>query len=621
METGMVEVPKVWRFFRAGGFDQVKIETASDLLELKQLNQKLWVALSCPVKGLQFDERTLSLIDTDQDGHVRVPELLAAIDWAADRLIDPEILACPQEGLRLSHLREDEKGCALAEQARRLLADLGKTEFDALTVTDVEQAQTRFMARLRTAWEDACPASLPLGEKTPDGYLILKKVADKLDDYFLRCRILAFEGKQSEELVTEAQHQAVFSSSSVAREVLLEWPLALVDSSGCLPLIEGLNPVWAGAMTSFRTQVVIPLLGERATLAESEWIQLKDIFSEFADWQGAGPVDTENETVRDLEKLVRLVRDLMLLANNFVSFKAFYTRTGQAIFQAGTLYLDSRSCELCVTVNDTAKHALLANSSNICLVYCDCTRAGQKTTIAAAFTDGDSDQLRVGRNGVFYDAKGQDWDATITRILEQPISLRQAFWSPYKKMVRAISDQFEKFASSRAKAADDKLVSSATLTTKNAAGGTSGVAQQAFDVGKFAGIFAAIGMAVGAIGTALASVAVGLFSLAFWQIPFVLLGVLLLISGPSLLLAWFKLRSRTLGPILDANGWAINARAKINLLFGASLTQLAQLPPNAERTLTDPFAEEDHSAWIYVVWGAVAVMVVAMLWAMRTKSH
>ena len=272
-------------------------------------------------------------------------------------------------------------------------------------------------------------------------------------------------------------------------------------------------------------------------------------------------------------------------------------------------------------MNDPARHALLANLSNICLVYCDCVRAGQKTTIAAAFTDGDSDQLRVGRNGVFYDAKGRDWDATITRIIEQPISLRQAFWSPYKKMVRAISDQFEKFASSRAKAIDDKLVGSATLASKNAAGGASPVAQQAFDVGKFAGIFAAIGMAVGAIGTALASVAVGLFSLALWQIPFVFLGVLLLISGPSLLLAWFKLHSRTLGPILDANGWAINARAKINLPFGASLTQLAQLPPNAERTLTDPFAEKERSPWVYVVWGAVAVMVVVMLWVMRMGAH
>jgi hypothetical protein len=99
------------------------------------------------------------------------------------------------------------------------------------------------------------------------------------------------------------------------------------------------------------------------------------------------------------------------------------------------------------------------------------------------------------------------------------------------------------------------------------------------------------------------------------------LGVLLLISGPSLLLAWFKLHSRTLGPILDANGWAINARAKINLPFGASLTQLAQLPPNAERTLTDPFAETERSSWVYVVWGAVAVMVVVMLWVMRMGPH
>jgi hypothetical protein len=512
----MTETPKVWRFFRAGGFDQVKIETASDLLELKQLNQKLWVALSCPVKGLQFDERTLSLIDTDQDGHVRAPELLAAIDWVVNRLTDPEILVQPQECLRVSHLRDDEAGRALAEQARLLLADLGKTEFDPLTVADVEQAQTRFMARLHTAWEDARPANLPLGEKTPDGYLTLQKVAGKLDDYYLRCRILAFEGRECAEVVTEAQHQAVFSSSSVAQEALLEWPLALVDPMGRLPLTEGLNPAWAGAMASFRTQVVVPLLGECTTLGESEWTQLKDAFAEFSAWQGASPADTENETVRDLEKLVRLVRDLLVLANNFVSFKAFYTRTGQAIFQAGTLYLDSRSCELCITVNDPARHALLANLSNICLVYCDCVRAGQKTIIAAAFTDGDSDQLRVGRNGVFYDAKGQDWDATITRIIEQPISLRQAFWSPYKKMVRAISEQFEKFASSRAKAMDDKLVSSATLTPKNAAGGTPPMAQQAFDVGKFAGIFAAIGMAVGAIGTALASVAVGLFSLALW---------------------------------------------------------------------------------------------------------
>ena len=61
--------------------------------------------------------------------------------------------------------------------------------------------------------------------------------------------------------------------------------------------------------------------------------------------------------------------------------------------------------------------------------------------------------------------------------------------------------------------------------------------------------------------------------------PLAILAVLLLISGPSMILAWLKLRQRNLGPILDANGWAVNARAKINIPFGASLTGMAKLPP------------------------------------------
>jgi MFS family permease len=111
-----------------------------------------------------------------------------------------------------------------------------------------------------------------------------------------------------------------------------------------------------------------------------------------------------------------------------------------------------------------------------------------------------------------------------------------------------------------------------------------------FDVGKFAGIFAAIGLALGALGTALVSVLAGLFSLAWWQIPLALVGGVLVISLPAVVLAWFKLRERNLGPILDANGWAVNARARINIPFGTSLTQLAELPANDERSMLDPYA-------------------------------
>src|SRR6187551_391614 len=95
-----------WKFFRTGGLDQVALENGEDLLNLDQLDQKLWVALSCPVKGLELDEATLKLLDSDGDGRIRVPELLAAIKWAAVRLKDVGILLQGVDGLPLSALND-----------------------------------------------------------------------------------------------------------------------------------------------------------------------------------------------------------------------------------------------------------------------------------------------------------------------------------------------------------------------------------------------------------------------------------------------------------------------------------------------------------------------------------
>jgi len=249
-------------------------------------------------------------------------------------------------------------------------------------------------------------------------------------------------------------------------------------------------------------------------------------------------------------------------------------------------------------------------------------RGTEKLSIAAAFTAGDSDQLMVGRNGVFYDRQGRDWNATISKMVDHPISLRQAFWSPYKNLARMVGAQLQKVAASKAKEADDKLLGAALNAPNNVAPGAASAKPAAapppFDVGKFAGIFAAIGLAVGAIGTALAAVVGGLFSLVWWQIPLALLGLMLVISGPAVVLAWFKLRSRNLGPILDANGWAINARARINIPFGTSLTQLAQLPVNAERSLVDPYAEKP-SNWPYVA-ALLTVVLAAAVWYFRFKT-
>lgn len=602
-----------WKFFRAGGFDQVRIDTAADLLNLKDLDQKLWVALSCPTRGIEFDARTLELLDSDADGRIRAPELLAAIDWTAGRLATVAVLEQKLPGVPLAAIKD----AAILAAAKGLLPDGD----EMISVEAASAAEVEYTARALAAWEASGVAAKPLGEGTEAACATLAVVKDKLDDFFVRCRLAAFDARAGDALNAsdDALKSIGASALSAAHADIAALPLARVGSGGTVPLgaaiDSGINPAWAESIAAFREAAVVPLLGARAALTESDWLALQDQLAVYSAWQAAKPagLPAEAEAVRDLERLARYVRDLLPLANNFVAFRDFYTRQGKATFQIGTLYLDGRSAELCISVSDAGKHAALASLSRMCLVYCDCVRGGERLSIAAAFTAGDSDQLMALRNGVFYDRQGRDWDATITRIIDHPISLRQAFWAPYKKLARMVGEQLQKIAANKAAGVEGKLAEAATATAKKVdspATAKPTPAQQAFDVGKFAGIFAAIGLAVGAIGTATAAMFTGLLGLKWWQMPLVFLGLMLLISGPAVVLAWFKLRSRNLGPILDANGWAVNARARINIPFGTSLTQLAQLPEGAQRTLSDPYAEKERP---WKTYAAIALVLFAAL--------
>jgi hypothetical protein len=105
-----------------------------------------------------------------------------------------------------------------------------------------------------------------------------------------------------------------------------------------------------------------------------------------------------------------------------------------------------------------------------------------------------------------------------------------------------------------------------------------------------------------------------------WQMPIAIAGALLLVSGPSMLLAWLKLRQRTLGPVLDATGWAINGRIRINVPLGAALTHQARLPANSHRTLKDPY--EDTAAARRRRWTAVILFLVVLgVAAWFTRDH
>jgi hypothetical protein len=172
-------------------------------------------------------------------------------------------------------------------------------------------------------------------------------------------------------------------------------------------------------------------------------------------------------------------------------------------------------------------------------------------------------------------------------VIENPISIRQAFWAPYKKLVRLIEEQVAKRAAAAEAASDAKIGAAATAA---ATADKARPEPKKIDVGTVA----ALGVAFGAIGTLLATLAgyfSGILKLPFWQVCLALVGIVLLISAPSMLIAWLKLRQRNLGPILDANGWAINGRVKMNVPFGGSLTQVATLPPGAQPTAAVNYPE------------------------------
>jgi len=668
-----------FRFNRLGGLDQVALESGEDLAHLHELDQKLWVALSCPVKGLELEGRTLELLDLDKDGRVRASEILASIRWCGERLKDLGALIPAADGLPLEAIDETKPaGKALLGAARHILAHRGTPDARTLTVADVADVSgvfegTRFNGdgviapeaaddpALRQVIEDAiaCTGGVPdrsgkpgldrarldaffadlqsyalwahSGHATADaaaGYQAVQAVRVKVDDWFNRCRLAEFDPRLVErDPAPPAELQML--------------PLARVEPGGALPLLGRVNPAWSDALATLQRAAVAPLFGTQKTeISAIEWDQLQPRYAAYGVWisskkgaaverLGLPRIDAilageakariewliaqdaaaapEFDAVADAVRIAHYKRDLHRLLKNFVNFHDFYDLRAEAVFQSGTLYLDSRSCKLCVRVEDPTSHAALASLSRMYIAYCDLKRPGGQTMkIAACFTQGDSDYLLPGRNGVFYDRKGQDWDATIVRIADNPISIRQAFLTPYKKFLRLIEEQVQKFAEARERENEARLKAAAEA-------GVSSPARGPVDVGKMVGIVAALGVGVGAIGTLFGGFVSGFMGLQPWYAkPFAVLGAMLAISGPSVLLAWLKLRQRTLGPVLEGNGWAVNGRVRVNIPLGTALTDLKSFPAGAARSLDDPFEDRRARRRRRAAWALLALLGVAL---------
>ena len=689
-----------WEFDNIGGASRVRISKGEDIRHLAELDPKMWTVLSCPVKGLEIDDKSLAYIDNDADGKIRINDIIATAEWITGALKNADLVLEGKDYIDIEQFADTEAGRKLYDSAKQILGNLSK-EGSVISLADTSDsaaifAQTRFngdgviteataedadekaviAAAVASfggvadrsgvqgvnaemienfykaladyvAWHEAA-VEAPFGDATDAAIEAYNSLDAKVKDFFMRSRLAAFSPDSTAALDVQTSRIEAISSENLTgkTDAIAAYPIARVTGKAEIDLSEPVNPAWAAQF-----ETVKALIKDKKTLTEADWAEIGAQFAAYTAWKGAKPgaevealgldavkgfiakdkkeallslvaqdsaLAEEAANIDMVNKFLHIYRDFARLLRNFVTLNDFYTKdkTVSAIFQSGRLIIDQRECRFCMKVSDMAKHNASAATSGMFLIYCDCTTktSAEKLNIVAAVTVGDIGDLIVGKNAVYYDNAGTEWDAVITKVVDNPISVAQAFWSPYRRMAKAIENLISKNAADK----DAKMMADANAKINAAPAalpaatpdGKPAVAPP-FDIAKVAGIFAAVGVAVGMIGTALSGLLKGLFALRWWQLLIVFAGIMLLISGPAMVMAWLKLRRRNIAPILNANGWAVNAASKISIPFGETLTDVAKFP---KMKLKDPY-KKGMAGWKKFVISIVCLgLVFAALW-------
>ena len=649
-----------WQFFKSARCVQAKVETGDDLLALKELDKKLWTVLSAPTTGVRFDEATLKLLDSDGDGRVRVPEVLAAVDWMAARFKKLDFLFAGKDEIALDEVRDDTpEGQALLKSYKNLLTRAGKADATALALADVTGMADLFNAQpfngdgvvtakstadaavadtiaaiaaaegtvddrggeagidqakadaffadvaARLAWKADAQAAAVLGDKTADAYAAFKAVEAKIDEFFTPPEDLP--------LVTDAPDPV-------------------------LPLTAGVHPLWRGKFRAFAEAVVAPA----TEITRDGWEAVKAKFAPYEAWlaaeagksvagiaddalatfakDGAAQAQVNDLIAKDLaladeygrlvdcERAVRYAANLVRWLHNYVNQVNLYDPKRDGVFRTGDLYIDGRVCRLCFEVANEGAHAALAERSKCCLLYAKLMRpaTGEAREVCAVVTAGPTAGLYAGRNGIFIDCDGKDWEAVVAKVIEAQVSLKEAFWAPWAKIGTTISEQCKKFLSSKQDAAVAQVGEQAT------AAAAAPKPAEAPNGAALASSVAALGVGIGMAGAAVGGLIGLVAGLPLWKVLAGVAAVILIVSLPSVILAWFKLRARDLGAILNAGGWAVNRPLTFSMGLACTFTYPAKMPLGSA-VARDPYASYGWLKLLFVLL-VLAGIAVGVCW-------
>jgi len=437
---------------------------------------------------------------------------------------------------------------------------------------------------------------MPLGAATPGAYAALSAVRAKLDQYFAQCEALALDERFAARMGwTDAELAGLdFDDPTVLERVLRDAPLAPGRADRTLRLDRPANPYYAPALERLRADVLAPVLGGDAdALAAAQWQEVKAFFADHEAYLAAAPnekvralgvetlrdyldgrhaaavrelIDTSARTAFDLGN-IRLTEKLLLyqaymldFANNFVSFPHLYDADKRAMFEMGTLVMDGRRFNLAIRVDDRARHANIAKTSDMCLLYVQVKPrdGGAPYEVAVPVTSGGIGNLCVQKRGIFQDTDGAECDAVVVSIIENPISLAEALTSPFKRLARLVTGKIESLTAQAEKKLDTQA--GTALDQLTAADAKPKPAKPAVGPG---GMLMGFGVAGAAVGSALAYIAKTVAEKPLAIVVGLAVAVLLVML-PTSIVAWLKLRRRDLSAILEGSGWGVNARMRLD---------------------------------------------------------
>ncbi|MCS6902084.1 MAG: hypothetical protein RMJ98_20900 [Myxococcales bacterium] len=227
---------------------------------------------------------------------------------------------------------------------------------------------------------------------------------------------------------------------------------------------------------------------------------------------------------------------------------------------------------LAVHVPDRAAHAALASTHTMCLAYLTLERPGLSTPleVVVPITSGTSAGISVGKRGIFYDRENQEYDATITQVVSNPVSLWEAMTSPFARIGKFLSSKVQSFGESGDKAMESTLATASTSPSPSTASTASSLG----------GTIAAGGLAFAAVGSAIAFIVNQFRALTLLDLLRATLTILLIIMIPAGVLGWWRLRQRNLAVLLEGSGWALNDR----LLLTRSLGRPSHVAPHGRQT-------------------------------------